>query len=362
MAQTKLVFGEWLPDQPGVTGALTEAKNCIPVTNGYEPMLAEADLSGSAGQTLLTAFAGKYAQTSTLFAAGATQVFKYNNSTRALAAMTTTGYIGIEYWDAAQFGDVMLLANGVSKIQAVDLNTANNFANVAAAAPTAKYITVVRDFVVAANETGFENKVYWSDINDETNWTASATSQSDSQVIADGGDIIDDNGNSVLGGFSGAYADLSGLPTLFDGDYNTLTNKPTIRIAVPTGSGPGGNLQADSLALAGLNPVTDIPSTWGGDLILQGGVGGANGDLYGEVRIKSGQIGANYEWHFTTDKKIKLPAGGDIVNSTGTSVMGGSGSYAPANAGDWAGTAPTTIAEALDRIAARLNGGGTGAP
>ena len=35
MAQTKIVFGEWLPDQPGVTGALTEAKNCIPVTNGY---------------------------------------------------------------------------------------------------------------------------------------------------------------------------------------------------------------------------------------------------------------------------------------------------------------------------------------
>ena len=123
MAQTKIVFGEWLPDQPGVTGALTEAKNCIPVTNGYEPMQAEADLSGSAGQTLLTAFAGKYAQTSTLFAAGATQVFKYDNSTRALNAMTTTGYIGIEYWDAAQFGDVMLLSNGVSKIQAVDLNT-----------------------------------------------------------------------------------------------------------------------------------------------------------------------------------------------------------------------------------------------
>jgi hypothetical protein len=154
--------------------------------------------------------------------------------------------------------------------------------------------------------------------------------------------------------FSGVYADLTSKPTLFDGDYNSLTNKPTIRIAVPTGSGPGGNLQADSLALAGLNPVTDIPSTWGGDLILQGGVGGANGDLYGEVRIKSGQIGANYEWHFTTDKKIKLPAGGDIVNSTGTSVMGGSGSYAPAVPANWASPAPTTIAEALDRIAAKL--------
>jgi len=108
---------------------------------------------------------------------------------------------------------------------------------------------------------------------------------------------------------------------LFSGNYNDLTNKPTYRIAVATGSGPGGNLQADSLALAGLNPTENIPSTYGGDLILQGGVGGANSDLYGEVRIKSGQIGANYEWHFTTDKKIKLPAGGSIVDSAGANVF-----------------------------------------
>jgi hypothetical protein len=138
-------------------------------------------------------------------------------------------------------------------------------------------------------------------------------------ILPDGGGIKNDNGNSLL--FSGSYNDLSDTPSFFGGDYNDLTNKPTSRIAVPTGSGPGGNLQADSLALAGLNPVTDIPSTWGGDLILQGGVGGANGDLYGEVRIKSGQIGANYEWHFTTDKKIKLPAGGDIVDSTGATAF-----------------------------------------
>jgi hypothetical protein len=139
-----------------------------------------------------------------------------------------------------------------------------------------------------------------------------------------GGDIKDSTGTSVLGGgFSGDYDDLTNKPTLFDGNYNSLTNKPTIRIAVvgSTGGPFGTNLQADSLALAGLNPTENIPSTYGGDLILQGGVGGANNDLYGEVRIKSGQIGANYEWHFTTDRKIKLPAGGSIVDSTGANVF-----------------------------------------
>jgi hypothetical protein len=50
-------------------------------------------------------------------------------------------------------------------------------------------VTTVRDFVVAANVVGEESTVYWSDLNDEADWTPSATSQSDSQVIADGGDI-----------------------------------------------------------------------------------------------------------------------------------------------------------------------------
>jgi len=179
------------------------------------------------------------------------------------------------------------------------------------------------------------------------------------------GSIFFPNGSQQTTAWTGNvdYNDINNRPSLFSGDYDDLNNKPTIRIAVPTGSGPGGNLQADSLALAGLNPVTDIPSTWGGDLILQGGVGGANGDLYGEVRIKSGQIGANYEWHFTTDKKIKLPAGGSIVDSTGASVLGGSGSYTPADATSWATPAPTTIGEALDRLAVLMKtlNGGTGA-
>jgi hypothetical protein len=47
----------------------------------------------------------------------------------------------------------------------------------------------VRDFVVAANVGGEESRVYWSDINDETDWTPSTASQSDSQLIPDGGDV-----------------------------------------------------------------------------------------------------------------------------------------------------------------------------
>jgi hypothetical protein len=56
-------------------------------------------------------------------------------------------------------------------------------------APPARFVTVVRDFVVAANISGGESTVYWSDINNELNWVASSSSQSDSQYLPDGGNI-----------------------------------------------------------------------------------------------------------------------------------------------------------------------------
>jgi hypothetical protein len=183
-------FGEWLPDQPGVTGAVTDAKNCYPVANGYAPFLSEADYSDDAAQALLITFAGKFAGTTTLFAAGATQIYKFDSNDASLDAATTTGYTAVESWDVTQFGAKMILANGQDKLQAWTLNSSTNFADLAAAAPTAKYVTVVKDFVVAAYVPGGdENKVYWSDINDETDWTPAAASQSDTQVIPDGGDI-----------------------------------------------------------------------------------------------------------------------------------------------------------------------------
>ena len=186
----EIKFGEWLPDQPGVTGAVTDAKNCYPVSNGYAPFRSEANYSDDAAQALLITFAGKFSGATTLFAAGATQIYKFDSTDASLDAATTTGYTAVEGWDVTQFGQKIILANGQDKLQAWTLNSSTNFADLAAAAPAAKFVSVVKDFVVAANVTsGEENKVYWSDINDETDWTPGAASQSDFQVMPDGGDI-----------------------------------------------------------------------------------------------------------------------------------------------------------------------------
>jgi hypothetical protein len=185
----KILFGEWLPDQPGVAGNVTDAKNCYPVSNGYAAFPSEADYSDDAAQNLLITFAGKIGGATNLFAAGATQIYKFDSNDASLDALTTSGYSAVEGWDVTQFGSKMILANGQDKLQSYDLSSSVYVTDLDATAPIAKFVTVVRDFVVAANDGSDTNKVYWSDINDETDWTPGAASQSDFQLIPDGGDI-----------------------------------------------------------------------------------------------------------------------------------------------------------------------------
>ena len=190
MATSIVEFGEWLPDQAGITGSIQEAYNVVPQAVGYGPFPELVELSGSASENLNNVFATKFGGTTTLFAGGFTKLFKYNSTTLALADVSKVGgYTGTNRWTFAQYGPSLIAANGVNKLQYWNLSSSTAFADLAAAAPSAQFVTTVRDFVVAGNVSGAESTVYWSDLNDETDWTPSATSQSDNQVIADGGDI-----------------------------------------------------------------------------------------------------------------------------------------------------------------------------
>jgi hypothetical protein len=113
--------------------------------------------------------------------------------TSAVATGTVIGtaYTGTYRWQFLQFGNYALATNGSNKVQYYDINASSYFGDLAAAAPVAKYITAVRDFVVCANIGAGTNpsRVTWSDINDPTDWTAGGASQSDFQELPDGGDI-----------------------------------------------------------------------------------------------------------------------------------------------------------------------------
>lgn len=183
-------FDEWMPDQAGITGALQEAYNVIPQAIGYAALPDSVDFSASASENLTNVFATKYGGTTTVFAAGTTKLFKFDSDDLSLDDVSKSGgYTTADRFYFVQFGQKLIAANGNSKLQAWDLGGSTLFADLDAAAPTAKFVTVVRDFVVAANTSSAPSTVYWSDINDETDWTPSTTSQSDSQFIPDGGDI-----------------------------------------------------------------------------------------------------------------------------------------------------------------------------
>ena len=192
MPTQRIQFKDWLPDQPSILDAVSEANNVTPLAVGYGPFKLAVNYSGAATEALNNCFAAKVNADVAIFAGGNTKLFKVSSTDLTMEDVSkASGYTGINRWQFVQFGNYALASNGSEKIQYYDVNSSTDFADLAAAAPVAKYITVVRDFVVGANIGNSSNpsRVNWSDINDPTDWTAGGASQSDFQEIPDGGDI-----------------------------------------------------------------------------------------------------------------------------------------------------------------------------
>ena len=191
-------FEEWLPDQPSIT-SLRDAKNVYPTSIGYAPFPNAVDFSTSATQSLNSVFGAKFGDEVAIFAGSTGNLYKLDATDLGLDVVSKAGgYTGTN-WIFIQFGQVVIGANNQDKLQSWTIGTSTQFSDLNINAPTAKYVTVVRDFVVTANlDAGSNtNKVQWSDINDETNWLSGTTSQSDYQLIPDGGDITGLTGGEI---------------------------------------------------------------------------------------------------------------------------------------------------------------------
>ena len=190
MASTRLTFGEWTPDRPGVMGNMTDVMNAYPVASGYAAFPNKVTFGNAASETLTSVFAGRSSGTTALFASSATKIYKFDSSTLNFTNVSKSGGYNNPVSDVVQFGNVVITANNAEKLQAWTVGTSTTWADVSSDAPICKYVTVVRDFVVTGNQSANPNRVQWSDINDETDWVSSAASQADFQDIPDGGDII----------------------------------------------------------------------------------------------------------------------------------------------------------------------------
>jgi len=188
----RIQFKDWLPDQPSVLDTVSEANNVIPLAIGYGPFKSAVNYSGAATEALTNCFAAKVNADVSVFAGGNSKLFKVSSTDLTMEDVSKSGgYTGVGRWQFLQFGNLALASNGSEKIQAYDVNSSTAFADASSDAPIAKYITAVRDFVVAANIGAgtTPNKVQWSGINDASTWTTTATSQSDFQLLPDGGDV-----------------------------------------------------------------------------------------------------------------------------------------------------------------------------
>lgn len=190
MPTNRVTFGEWIPDQPGLIGALTVAKNCYPKATGYGPFPEEVDYSNAASENLNNVVAAKDASGNTkVFAGGSTKLYLLDAATFNLSNVSGTTYSTTAKWRFTQFGNSLIAANGADTLQVYDVSVSDPFTGLAAAAPKAKFVTVVRDFVVTGNQPDNTSRVQWSGINDETTWVSSQVTQADYQDIPDGGQV-----------------------------------------------------------------------------------------------------------------------------------------------------------------------------
>jgi hypothetical protein len=194
MAISRITFGEWTPDQPGITNGLRRAENVYPKLVGYGAIPTVVDYSASASENLNNVVAGKTTVGATLvFAGGTTKLFRLDAADLSLDNVSKSGNYTTptdQRWRFTQFGNVIIAANGQAKLQGYNLNSSSLFADLSADAPDARYVTVVRDFVVSGHQTGYYNRVQWSALGDESSWANSATTQADYQDIPDGGSIV----------------------------------------------------------------------------------------------------------------------------------------------------------------------------
>jgi len=201
-------FGDLQADLPTYknSGAL-KVDNVIPLQKGYQALPGFQALTTSgltnAAVGLFTSFS---ASGSTNYAGDKTKLYQMNNSLVFIDKSKAGGYSNSvtenarDFWAFTQFGTNIIATNFADNIQKFDEGTDSAFSDLVAL--KAKYIAVIRDFVVAGytteSSTTYNQRVKWSGINNSSTWTPSQSTQSGFQ------DIVGSHGNiqAIVGGES----------------------------------------------------------------------------------------------------------------------------------------------------------------
>ncbi len=184
-------FGEYLPDLPVLNNpGATVAKNVIPAGNSYQSFPSQTVYSNALTARCQGAVSTKDSAGNTVnFAADTTKLYRMASAAYAdvskVGGYTTNSD---EMWFFTVFHNRLIATNFADAIQTFTVNSSSNFADLSAGAPKARYLATIRNFLVVGNtndviDGAVPYRVRWSALDDQTDWTVSATTQADYQDL-----------------------------------------------------------------------------------------------------------------------------------------------------------------------------------
>jgi len=244
-------FGPWHPDKIAANAPIVvEATNVLPAVNGFKPLPSLAPVTDAlAGECLGGATVYDDDGDVFVFAGDETDLYKlsaastWENVTRisseallddsAVQLQDDSGNLitvesennystgSGERWQFAASGALVIGVNIGDDPQKFLLNSSSKFSALGGSPPQARYIAVVRDFVMLGGLDGDERTVHWSGLANAEHWTP-GTQSCDTQTFQNGGPV-----RGLLGGEVGYVFQASaikrmnyapGSPTIFDID------------------------------------------------------------------------------------------------------------------------------------------------
>ena len=176
-------LAEWMPDQPDLSAAGSEAKNCVWLDGVYKPQGGKRavittafpdDCRGAQGFKLVDTLAKVYA-------GSADKLYERTGvSWTDISARAYTLDLD-QYWEFSQYGTDIFAANNNEPLQ-IRSGGSGNFADVADG-PYANRIWSLRNFLMTGDiidgVDSFPYRVRWSAINDGADWPVPGTSDAE---------------------------------------------------------------------------------------------------------------------------------------------------------------------------------------
>lgn len=192
-------FGPWHPDAASINAKICiEARNVVPAVTGYlslEQMLAATAALPSACRGAVSVLLDDGSVQT--YAGTQTGLYKlsglatWDDVTRISGGDYSVG--AGEQWKWSLFGTNLVATNVVDGAQKIDVEGGTAFSALANA-PAARYVDVIRDFLLLGAVFGNEKRVQWSGNNNIEGWTA-GVNESDYQDFPNGGPV-----RGVIGG------------------------------------------------------------------------------------------------------------------------------------------------------------------